>query len=139
MTWHEDLMTHIVETVDVVTLEPGRSIVIGPPEDDDGTDDLCVGLVSRPGPVDETFRRTYNRPNLQIVVRSKPDDPVGGFTLASAVQRSIRRIVNETIGTTEFVRVQPETTPERLRRDSKMRTDWIFEVGVWLGGEEDDI
>jgi hypothetical protein len=136
VTWHSDLADYIIEHAST-PLENGRSIVIGPPEDDDSTDDLCVGLVARPGPIDETYTSISGRPNLTVVVRSEPNKPKEAYDAAVDVWRTTNRLVNETYGETHFVRVQPLAYPERLRKDSKMRTDYTFEVSVMLGYEEE--
>lgn len=113
-------------------LVKGRSLVLGPPKDDDAADDLCVGLVDRPGPVDETYGVLYGRPNLTLVVRSAPGAPSAGFELCVAIFNGLTANANVTFGATSFVRFEPMAYPARLRLDSQNRIDWTAELGVWL-------
>jgi hypothetical protein len=137
MTWHEDLQTHLVgRTYGGVTLTAGQ-VVIGPPEDDDVTPDLVVGLVARPGPVDETFSRVYGRPNLTVVVRSNPGSPAEAYDVIQGLFYDLTDLANVTLGATGFLRFEPLSFPDRLRIDSKRRWDYTCELGVWLDDPRD--
>lgn len=134
MSWQEDLADHIVDAfmVDGVTWATGTNVVIGPPEDDDVTDDLCIGLVSRPGPIDETYGAVYGRPNLTVVVRSAVRNPKQAEEISTALFVFLTKIANATVGTTALLRLEPLAWPGRLRRDASFRTDYTSEIGVWL-------
>lgn len=139
MAWQSDLADHIAANfVDPDAAQQwvaGTSVVIGPPEDDDGTDDFCIGLVDRPGPNDETYGHVYGRPNLTIVVRSPIKKPAAAHDTAQALYLWLtsREHTNFQMGSTPMLRFEPLAWPGRLRRDSKLRTDVTMEIGVWLG------
>lgn len=128
--WLEDLRNEII--AEAFIPESDKAVVIGPPEDDGSIPDLCIGLVDRPGPVDETYGATYPRPNLTIVVRSEPLRPRAAYNVIMAVFKWAARQANVTMGSTSFVRLDPMLAPGRLRLDSKNRTDYTCEFGVWL-------
>lgn len=137
MTWHEDLQTYLVgRPYGPITLDSSQ-VVIGPPEDDDVTPDLCLGLVARQGPVDETYERVYGRPNLTVVVRSEPGAPARAFNLIEDVFYDLVGQANVKMGSTAFLRFEPIAFPDRLRVDSKRRWDFTCEIGVWLHDRRD--
>lgn len=138
MTWHDDLAAHIADTFPApegVVWETGRNVIIGPPNDDESTDDLCIGLVARPGPVDETYTMVYGRPNMTLVVRSDPQKSGVASKLIQDLFVYLTRVANLQIGQTMFLRLEPIAWPDYLRTDSKMRQDFTGEIGVWLDGQ----
>lgn len=127
--WLEDLQEAIVAQSFVAS---ASSVVIGPPSDDDSIDDLCIALVDRQGTVDETYGAVYGRPNLTLVIRSKPYEYSEAHDLAMRVFLWMSDQANVIFGTTSFVRLQPVNWPGRLRVDSKNRMDITAELSVWL-------
>jgi hypothetical protein len=139
MTWHEDLQAYLTgRTYAGVELTAGM-VVIGPPEDDDVTPDFVLGLVARPGPVDETYSRIYGRPNLTLVLRSNPGEPAAAYSVLEAIFYDLVDQANVKLGATSFLRFEPLAFPDRLRIDSKRRWDYTCEVGVWLNDPRDAV
>lgn len=141
MAWQSDMARMIVDGFKTKHTPPGhtwtlgRSVVIGPPEDDDSNDDLCIGLVDRSGPTDETFTTVTGRPNLTVVVRGPKNNAPVAFDVAQALFLWLTRPehANFQMGDTPMQRLDPIAWPGRLRRDSVGRTDVVAEIGVWLG------
>lgn len=129
MTWERDLAEHIAALGFGVA---GVDILVGPPTDDDTTPNQCLGLVSRPGPVDETYGAVYGRPNLTIVQRSEPFAGDAPLERLQQIFVALTKIANTTIGSTKLLRLEPLAWPGYLRTDSQFRRDYTCEIGVWL-------
>ncbi|AYD87412.1 hypothetical protein SEA_VALENTINIPUFF_61 [Microbacterium phage ValentiniPuff] len=141
MAWQADMARMIVEgfssskqPADHEWVE-GTSVVIGPPNDDDVTNDLVIGLVDRQGPTDETFGHVYGRPNLTVVVRSPKMGALVGFDVAQDLFLWLTSAehANFMMGETPVQRLDPTAWPGYLRRDAHHRVDVTMEIGVWLG------
>lgn len=128
MSWEDALAAHLAAQGHG---EVGRSILIGPPLDDDLTDDACFGLVSRPGPVDETYGALYGRPNLSLVYRTAPN-ATDGLAKITAAYADLARVANTVIQGVTFLRIEPTAWPGFLRLDSKRRRDYTGDLNVWL-------
>lgn len=127
--WLEDLQEAIVAQ-DFIP-ESAKNVVLGPPEDDDTIADLCIGLVTRPGPTDVTYGAVYPKPNITFVVRSAPYEVAAAMEVADAVFKFLVHSANVEWGTSSFLWFEPLLSPGRLRSDSKHRTDITFEINVW--------
>lgn len=66
----------------------------------------------------------YELPRFQVSARAS--DPQAAMQLANAAFVALNRIVNVTIGTTWYLRVQPTTSPFLLERDGNNRAVFAF-------------